>query len=115
MGIRSEVALAIKNEAYINLTDKSKETIKEWFGEYKDRNEDGLLFFTDGVKWYHDVYPELHALYEDFMELEDDSFLLIKATSEYPEEIHGDAGEWYDNPWYVEKQVSVEVYWEGKY
>ena len=115
MGIRSEVAIAIKNDAYKLLSDESKKTIKEWFGEYADRNEDGLLFFVDGIKWYHDVYPELHALYQDFYELPDDSYRLIKATPEYPEENDGDAGEWYDNPWYVEKQVSVEVYWEGKY
>jgi len=116
MGIRSEVAIAIKNDAYKLLSDKTKDTIREWFGDYKDRNEEGLLFFADHVKWYHDVYPELNSLYRDFSDkLDENDFMLIKATSEYPEENDGDAGEWYDNPWYVEKQVTVEVYWEGKY
>lgn len=115
MGIRSEVALAIKNEAYINLTDESKETIKDWLGEYQDRNEDGMLFVNDGIKWYYDMISELVALYKDLAEQDDEDYYILVATPEYVEDNGGDIGGWYNNPWYVEKNVSVEIYYEGKY
>tara|TARA_R100000664_G_C2718467_1_gene112724 strand:- start:415 stop:762 length:348 start_codon:yes stop_codon:yes gene_type:complete len=115
MGIRSEVALAIKNETYVSLTDKSKETIRDWLGEYQDRDEEGLLFVESSIKWYYEMNSELVALYQDLNKQNDEGYLLIVATPEYVEDTSGDRGLWTENPWYVEKQVSVEVYWEGKY
>jgi hypothetical protein len=115
MGIRSEVALAIKNETYVSLTDKSKETIKDWLGDYQDRGEEGLLFVESSIKWYYEMNSELVALYQDLGEQDDRDYLLIVATPEYVEDSSGDVGCWLDNPWYVEKQVSVEIYWEGKF
>ena len=115
MGIRSEVALAIKNEAYINLTDKSKETIRDWLGEYQDRGEEGMLFVESSIKWYYETNPELADLYKDLAEQDDEDYFLLVATPEYVEDCGGDVGGWYNNPWYVEKNVSVEIYYEGKY
>lgn len=115
MGIRSEVALAIKNETYVSLTDKSRETIRDWLGNYQDRTEEGLLFVESSIKWYYEMNSELVALYQDLNKQNDEGYLLIVATPEYVEDSCGDIGLWTENPWYMEKQVSVEVYWEGKY
>lgn len=115
MGIRSDVALAIKNETYVSLTDKSKETIRDWLGEYQERTEEGMLFVESDIKWYYEMSPELIALYQDLAEQDEEDYYLLVATPDYAADNDGDIGIWRWNPWYVEKNVSVEVYWEGKY
>ena len=118
MGIRSDVILCIKNEAYVSLSDESKATIKDWLGDYEERDEEGMLFYTEGVKWYHDMSPDLIALYADLvnedegLEVRDgDDFLVIVACSEYPNDTEGDIGDWHDNPWGAHKCTSVTAEW----
>ena len=113
MGIRSDVILCIKNEAYKALSDQSKETIKVWLGDYEERDEEGMLFYTGGVKWYHDMNSELMVLYRDLESLDDcEDFLVINACSEYPTDTEGDMGDWWDNPWGARKCTSVTAEWD---
>jgi len=112
MGIRSDVILCIKNEAYKALSDQSKETIKDWMGDYADRGDEGMIFYTEGVKWYNDMNSELSALYEDIGNIGDgEDYLIVVACSEYPTDNGGDIGDWWDNPWGAHKAVSVTAEW----
>lgn len=112
MGIRSDVILCIRNEVYRALSDASKATIKDYFGAYADRIEAGMLFEVDEVKWYHDDYADLIYLYKDLEALGmPDDFLILVATPEYPNTDDSDFGDWTDNPWCVNKQVTCCVEW----
>ena len=113
MGIRSDVILCIENEVYKSLSDESKETIRDWLGVYVDRAEEGMIFEEDGLKWYHDMSPELMALYEDLDNKDADGagYLIIAACSEYPSDTEGDVGAWDDNPWDAHRVVSVTAEW----
>ena len=112
MGIRSDVALAIKNEAFLSLSPKSKQTIHDWFGKPSDRDHDegAVLFQADSVKWYHECFQDLVELYSDLHQLPDcESYLLIKACDEYPADEEADTGEWHENPFGIYKSVSVSI------
>ena len=113
MGIRSDVIFCIKNEAYKALPAQSKKTIEEWFGGYKERNGEGMLFYTESVKWYHDCNNELMDLYQDLFKFVDcEEYLILAACSEYPADNEADIGEWYDNPWGTYKSTTVTVHWD---
>ncbi len=112
MGTRSDVALGMTAEVYKALSDTSRETIKEWCGNYADRTEEGLLFIADSVKWYADSFPDLIALYEDLKEQDFEQFHVIVSTPEYPTSTDLDIGDWYDNPWGIYKYTSCELRWE---
>ena len=112
MGIRSNVALAIKNQAFLSLSEASKQTISEWFREPADRehNEGSVLFIADDVKWYSDVFADLMALYQDLLKnIDDEDYYLIKACPEYPGDDSSDIGGWYENPFGIHKCVSVSI------
>ena len=112
MGIRSEVVCCFKNEVYRGLSDKSKKTIFEYFGDYEERTPGGLLFHCDYVKWYSGDYPDLISLYEELHEAEEEDFIIVVATPEHPGDDESDIGCWHDNPWGVYKAVSVSVEWD---
>lgn len=114
MGIRSDVGFCMKNKVYQGLSDKTKETIKERFGEFKERSEEGLFFFADSLKWYHESHGDLIQLYSELSDAEDDDYLIIQACGEYPTDDEGDMGGWYGNPWEMYKAVSVSLEWEPR-
>ena len=111
MGIRSDVALAIKNQAFLGLSDKSKETIREYFTEPVDRDwEDGAtLFMAYDVKWYHDCFADIVNLYRDLCEQDEEDYIVVKACHDYPSSEDGDIGGWFDNPFGIHKCVSVSI------
>jgi hypothetical protein len=53
MGIRSDVAIAVKKETFAALSVRSQLFVREYFEEAGE-NEEGLLFHTDR---YQVVYP----------------------------------------------------------
>jgi len=112
MGTRSDVALAIKNQAFLSLSETSKQTISEWFVESPERDHDegATLFMTTGVKWYNDMFNDLTALYQDLLKnIDDEDYYLIKACPEYPGDDSSDIGGWYNNPFGIHKCVSVSI------
>ena len=115
MGVRSDVAFCVKNEVYQKLSDGVKNTIKEYFGDYQDRSEEGIFFYTEDVKWYHDSYGDLICLYNELHEQDADGFLIIQCCSEYPTDNDGDLGSWYESPWEIYKEVSVSLNWNRPY
>jgi hypothetical protein len=112
MGIRSDVGICLKHHAYTGLCLKSKKLIEECFGEPVDRHVDGLLFHTEGIKWYTSCDSGIMTFYKDLENFDDKDYLIIEACGEYPQSTEGCAGEWYDNPWNLYKSVSVELCWE---
>ena len=110
MGIRSDVAIAIKNETFAALSVRSQLFVREYFEEV-EKNDEGLLFHCNDIKWYTCSDPDLIRLYEELNELDDENYLIIQACHDYPESTDGDIGGWYDNPWEVFRSVSVCIDW----
>lgn len=109
MGIRSDVALGMTKEVYNALTEQSKQTIGEWFDGQHTNEEGDILFTVESVKWYVESYADLSALVDDLNEQDYEQFILICATSDYPNSEEYDMGDWHDNPWQLYKYVSCEI------
>ena len=110
MGVRSDVAIAVKKETFAALSVRSQLFVRETFGEAGE-NEEGLLFHTEHIKWYTQSNPEITKLYEELYELDDESYLIIQACHDYPETTDGDIGGWHENPWEVFRDVRVSIDW----
>jgi len=111
MGTRSDVVLCMKNKVYQELSDKSKATIQGYFGDFENRTEEGLLFQALDIKWYYTCYSDITELYSDLSKADEEEYKLLTACNEYPDDIDGDLGYWDDNPWDINKQVSVSLEW----
>ena len=108
MGTRSDVALAIKNEAFETLSEETRSFVREWF-DLAEVHDEGVLFHAKSVKWYSS-YREVANFYNDLVHIPDDDFVLIEANHDDPHR-GGDAGDWYNNPWGVFKEVRVAIDW----
>ena len=121
MGIRSDVAIAMKEYVYENLSPEAKKILEEWGFEEREvrepeqvRDEDdaGRLFVTQDVKWYYFDYEDIIAFMKHLNDDHDEEdWLLIQACHDYPESTEGDEGGWHDNPFDFCKRVSVELAW----
>jgi len=115
MGIRSDVALGMKVEFYLALSEESRKTINEWFGSPTQRSDRGILFYAESVKWYSHSFDDLIELYSEIHEVaaeqfnQDECVVLLVANPEYPASTDGDIELWYENPWELYKSVSVCV------
>ena len=111
MGIRSDVAIAIKNEAFEALSQASQNMLRKDF-VLAEEHDEGMLYHSANIKWYVNCDPEIAQLYEDLHNLEDEeSFLILEACHDYPEHRDNDLGEWYENPWNVFREVRVSIDW----
>ena len=122
MGVRSDVAIAMKEYVYENLSPKAKKFLEEWGFEErssytpagkKDADDAGRVLVTQDVKWYWHDYDNIIAFIKHLKDDHDeDDWLLIQACHDYPESNEGDEGGWYENPFNLHKQVSVELSWD---
>ena len=122
MGIRSDVAIAMKEYVYENLSPEVRKILEEWgfeevskYEPQTEKNQDlddaGRLFATTDVKWYTD-YEDVTALYKHMREAHDEEdWIIFQACHDYPDSTDGDEGGWYDNPFNLSKSVSVELAW----
>ena len=122
MGIRSDVAIAMKEYVYENLSPEVRKILEEWgfeevskYEPQTEKNQDlddaGRLFATTDVKWYSD-YEDVTALYKHMREAHDEEdWIIFQACHDYPDTTDGDEGGWYDNPFDLSKSVSVELNW----
>ncbi len=122
MGIRSDVAIAMKEYVYENLSPEVRKILEEWgfeevskYEPQTEKNQDlddaGRLFATTDVKWYSD-YEDITALYKHMREAHDEEdWRILQACHDYPETDDGDDGDWLDNPFDLSKHVSVELQW----
>ena len=112
MGIRSDVAIAMKECVFQNLSEKARDFLEEWCFEERADAPAGRLLITEGVKWYSQTYPDIIAFYKHLEDCHDDEdWLIVTATPDYPDSNDGDAGEWHDNPFNLCKHVTVELSW----
>ena len=113
MGIRSDVAVALKKNVWDNLTAESKSTLDDWFQEPASETQEGhILFYEERIKWYQG-YDDLAQLYAELIGVfDDEDYLIIKACHDYPESDEGNLGGWYDNPWEIYKNWEVSLEWE---
>ena len=114
MGTRSDVALCMKNQVYQELSDAAKATIKDYFGDFENRTEEGLLFQAHDIKWYYTCYSDITELYSDLSKADEEEYKLLTACNEYPDDRDADIGYWDDNPWDINKQVSVTLEWYSR-
>ena len=105
MGVRSDVGLAIKRNAYTSLTVEQRGKIAEIMKHIDStyENDDGFLFVWSDVKWYHESYQEIKDLYIVLESLQADDFLVVVATPEDPLDNSADFGDWWQNPWDLRK------------
>ena len=121
MGVRSDVAICMKECVVNHLSPDARRFLKEWgfvaeatliVGDGVSEDQAGSLFVTGGVKWYAHSYDEIVAFYQHLEECHDEEdWLIVVATPEYPKDVEGDAGGWDANPWGVYKAVSVALQW----
>ena len=122
MGIRSDVAIAMKEYVYENLSPEVRKILEEWgfeevskYEPQTEKNQDlddaGRLFATTDVKWYTD-YEDVTALYKHMREAHDEEdWIIFQACHDYPDTTDGDEGGWYDNPFDLSKSVRVALNW----
>ena len=110
MGIRSDVAIAVKKETFAALSARSQLMVRENFEEV-EKDDEGILFHCNDIKWYTGSNSDIIRLYEELYELDDDSYLIIQACHDYPETTDGDLGAWYENPWEVYRDIRVSIDW----
>ena len=122
MGVRSDVAIAMKEYVYENLSPKAKKFLEEWGFEErsshtpsgeKDVDDAGRVLVTQDVKWYWHDYDDIIAFIKHLSDDHDEEdWLIIQACHDYPGDEEGNAGEWYENPFNLHKQTSVELSWD---
>ena len=111
MGVRSDVGLAIKRNAYTSLTVEQRDKIADILKEVTAtlEHDEGFLFTWEDVKWYTETYKEIVDLYKVLDELQPADFSLVVATPEDPLDTSDDRGDWYDNPWNLHKYVACTL------
>ena len=115
MGVRSDVAVALKKNVWESLTPESKKTLGEWFpeGPASETQDGHVLFYDERIKWYHEIYEDLVQLYAELNGVfDDEDYLIIQACHDYPTSDEGNLGGWYENPWEMYKNWSVSLEWD---
>ena len=126
MGVRSDVAIAMKKCVVNHLSPKARKLLDEWGFEARStivsadltnsvltKDDLGTLFITEGVKWYVLDNDDIQAFYTHLEECHDEEdYLIVAVRSEYPGDDEGNAGEWHDNPFNLHKRVIVELSWD---
>ena len=126
MGVRSDIAIAMKKCVVNHLSPEARTLLEEYGFEERSalvvddltnssftKDDLGTLFVTEGVKWYILNHDDIQAFYRHLEECHDEEdYLIVTACSEYPGDDEGNAGEWHDNPFNVHKRVSVELLWD---
>jgi hypothetical protein len=108
MGIRSNVVVAVKHSVINALSPETAEMLQNEC-DNAITTEEGKLFAFEDIKWYFGSDADLIKLYAELGNLPGEDYLIVCATSEYPDDTEGDCGSWWDNPWEVRKNVSVTV------
>ena len=108
VGIRSDVALAVHRDLDALISDEQR---KAWFTDCaRPQRDDGhRLYVWHDCKWYMDDYPEIVSMYEWLRAQDASLFKIVEACLDYPDGHQGDLGRWDDNPWGIERVVSVSI------
>ncbi len=106
---RSDVGLAIKNEAFDSLPANVRAFLADTdFFETKLSAAEGRLFHATDIKWCEFDAP-VSDLYEALHELHEIDFKILEGCHDYPDCEDGCMGDWDDNPWGLIRSVAVRV------
>ena len=83
MGVRSDVAIALKNNVLEGLSAESKKTLDEWFGQTSSVTKEGVLFYEENIKWYSESYDDLIQLYAELIKFDDLAFMRLEQASNF--------------------------------
>jgi len=110
MGIRSDVFLGFKTELHNQLPESVKTMLLDTQDDVLT-DEEGTAYFIEDVKWYRDSDDEIVALYEWLSNNDPDGshHIVVTACHDYPTNDDGDAGSWHNNPWGIQRCVSVSL------
>jgi len=108
VGTRSDVALAVHRDLDALISEEQR---KAWFSDCaRPQRDDGhRLYVWLDTKWYMEAYPEVLSMYQWLRAQDASRFKLVEACHDYPESHDGDLGGWDDNPWGIERVVSVSI------
>lgn len=114
MGIRSDIAIALKAEFVEGFEQVAKDL--NWNLEEMAENirvaPEGKLWHFTSIKWYS-TDNDVATLIEYLQECGEENYKTVEACGEYPESTEGDAGSWDDNPFRAYKAVSVSIEFEN--
>jgi hypothetical protein len=112
MGTRSDVGVALKKSLVDKLTDAQKES---WFSDAdrKLEHEEGTLWVWKYVKWYADEYTSIKTMYAWLKNYDSSDYRIVEACFDYPEDETSDLGGWLDNPWCLQRCVTVTLEYNG--
>ncbi len=102
------MALAVHRDLDALISDEQR---KAWFTDCaRPQRDDGhRLYVWHDCKWYMDDYPEIVSMYEWLRAQDASLFKIVEACLDYPDGHQGDLGKWDDNPWGIERVVSVSI------
>ncbi len=108
MSTRSDTVVCLQRSLVAEIPAHIQEFLKE--ADQTVSHEDGVLYSFVDHKWYHDdKNSPAFRLYSWLNGYDEELFLVVSVTPEYPEHTDADYGEWHDNPWNVYRQVTATV------
>ena len=110
MGMYSDVALAIRKEAWESLPANIQEIVFDCFDDTVDVSEcGGRLFHVTDIKWCPLSDQEIGKLLKALAKTEGCNYKLIVAHHDYPNSDNDDVGWWDENPWNICKFTTVRI------
>ena len=109
------MGIALKKSLWDKVKDRSEFAFVPKESEERYEAEEGILFVFRWVKWYVGCDKEIDALCAMLLEAgsdDGDDYLIVPACFDHPNEENGIEGAWYENPWSLNKNVSVELTFE---
>lgn len=110
MSITSDVAVAIRNDVLESLSETSLNFLNQ--SDERHFSPDGTLFVFKDTKWYVYENTAINDLVTELKSKDTLGILVREACFDYPDSDENDFGDWLSNPWNLNKQVSVQLYWE---
>lgn len=112
MGYRSNIAVAIKRQAYSKMMDsfnsKDLDLVKGLIDEaVVHKKKDGVLLLWDGIKW-GTYFPEVAVMVNAIDNLEYDDYSYVEIGEDYSDATT--KGGWYENPFNL--GLIREIYYE---
>ena len=107
MGTRSGIGFACKVELAKQVDDLFP-WIQEDSEAFYRKAGIGCLFYLAGVRW-NKLDPKVTELYIWLETQNEDDYLLIEVSDDYPSFDDFDCGEWTDNPWNLRRVIRSAI------
>ena len=114
MSVFSDVGVAVQTEVLRALSSECRAVL----AEADDSHEipEGTIFLFREVKWYRETNENIRRLYAE-LEQHDKTvsatgYRIVVVAQDYPTDDSDDAGGWFDNPWNLHRQITVDLHLE---